>query len=134
MKLLFDEPGAALAREAVAESEALVTAPIAYPEVRSALASARSDRRFDEDEFVKLRRLFEARWPNFSKVELNNAIVASAGEIAERQALRALDALHVASALRFAQGTADRVVFASWDRQQRAGAAAEGLALFPEDL
>jgi predicted nucleic acid-binding protein len=55
-------------------------------------------------------------------------VAALAGDLAERHALRANDAIHLASAL--AARVSD-LVFVSWDAELRHAAAKSGLALAP---
>ena len=51
------------------------------------------------------------------------------GALGARHALRALDAIHVATALALAEAGP---VVVSWDRRLRRAAVAEGLAVYPE--
>ena len=60
---------------------------------------------------------------------IDEALVRTAGELAERHRLRAADAMHLASAMRVRDaGT----VFVSFDRRLRDAAAAEGFDVLPE--
>jgi len=61
-------------------------------------------------------------------VELTPQVGALAGDLAEALALRANDAIHLASAL---AGAVHDVVFVSWDVELRHAAARAGLALAP---
>ena len=63
-----------------------------------------------------------------SLVDPEPQLIAAACEIAERHALRALDAIHLATALLLAEMP---VVVASWDRRLRAAALDAGLGLAP---
>ena len=54
-----------------------------------------------------------------------------AGSLADRQALTALDALHLASALSLHE-PGEHVAFVTFDRRLREAALAEGLAVLPE--
>ena len=132
MKLVVAEAESAEAQAASDAADSLVTSPIVYAEVRAALARSRVQRRMQPSEIDHARRELDARWMHFAKVALDDQVVLHAGDVADRHALRALDALHIASALAFAEGAADAITFVSWDRRQRLGAAAEGLALLPE--
>jgi uncharacterized protein len=64
-------------------------------------------------------------------VEPRTEIVELAGKLAERHALRAYDAVHLASAL----ALRDRLVaFATWDRGLADAAHASGLAVVRSDV
>ena len=63
-------------------------------------------------------------------VELDPAVARVAGDVAERFELRALDAVHLASAL--ALGGRETVVM-TWDRTLAAAAATAGLGIAPSD-
>ena len=63
-------------------------------------------------------------------VELDPAVARVAGDVAERFELRALDAVHLASAL--ALGGRETVVM-TWDRTLAAAAAIAGLGIAPSD-
>ena len=117
---------------AAREADAIATSQAAYAEVRAILARGRRAKRFSDRDAALACALLDARWPNVAKVPVDDAVGVRAGEIAGRHALRALDAIHVASAasLRGDQ----HIIFASFDRDQREGAHREGLALFPESL
>lgn len=134
MKLVIDEAQTADARALTDAADVLITSPIAYAEVRAALGRSRAEGRFGQADLHRASRELDQRWTLIAKVDLSDTLAQSAGEIAERHVLQALDALHIASALAFAERAVDAITFVSWDRRQRAGAAAEGLALFPERI
>jgi predicted nucleic acid-binding protein len=68
-------------------------------------------------------------WPALAVVELDQRLVEEAARLAVEHALHSLDALHLAAALILPR---DDLVFASWDRRQRAAAGAQGLQLIPD--
>jgi uncharacterized protein len=68
-------------------------------------------------------------WPAFTIVEVDEDLVQRAGELALERDLRSLDALHLAAALLLADVD---IVLATWDRRLHSAAAAEGLAVAPE--
>lgn len=70
-------------------------------------------------------------WPAFAVVEVDQRLVEDAVGLAARHDLRSLDALHLAAALVLPR---EELVFASWDRRQRAAAAAEGLRIMPDSI
>lgn len=76
-------------------------------------------------------RAMRSEWPAFAVLEVDQALVERAAELALGHELRSLDALHLASALVL---PGEDLVVAAWDRRLRLAALEEGLALFPEHL
>lgn len=72
---------------------------------------------------------FTARWAAVAVIELDDQVSAAAAQLAGRRSLRALDAIHLASALEVAD---EELVFATWDRRLWDAAVAEGLTVLPE--
>lgn len=70
-------------------------------------------------------------WPAFAIVEIDQALVEHAAELALQRHLPSLDALHLAAALVL---PGDDVLFATWDARLHAAARAEGLSLLPKAL
>ena len=86
------------------------------------------------DPFPVAVRTLEVTWPEMAKVPVTDGLIAAAGDVSDRNTIRALDALHVASALNVSANSPEDVLFASWDRDQRKAARREGLVLFPAEL
>jgi predicted nucleic acid-binding protein len=127
LKLLLEEPGADEAAGLWRSADLSVTGRITYTEARTALAAAvRSGRLSDEGHRITLG-LLRRRWRELHVIELDAGLGEAAGDLAERHALRALDAVHLASAL--AGGR--RVVVATWDDRLAHSAREAGLAVAP---
>jgi predicted nucleic acid-binding protein len=126
--LLRDEDDRETARTLIAAMDASFTSRIAYPEARAALAAARRAGRLAPRAYPSALRDLDRAVGSFRIVELHPALARAAGDIAERFALRALDAVHLASAL--ALGGSDTVVV-TWDRTLASAAAAAGLGIAP---
>lgn len=108
----------------------VASASVGYVEARSALAAARRARRISAPRAVLSQAELDARWAELLVVDLDHRLVDSAGELAEQHALRALDAVHLASALAFDDVN---LVVATWDGELRRAAVASGLAVAPQD-
>lgn len=77
------------------------------------------------DSYPAAREQLELLWNAVDPVEVDGDVVARAGDLAEQHALRAYDALHLASA----ESVADsETVLVSADRELLAAARARGLA------
>lgn len=101
LKLFVTESGSSTARQAWQAGGTIVSARLLYAEARAALASARRDpgRAFGDSELAQARQALEGAWLRMAKVDASEAIIVAAGDLAERQALRGYDAVHLASAL-----------------------------------
>ena len=126
--LLRDEEDTDVIRSLVAAMDMTFTSRIAYPEGRAALAAARRAGRLTPRDHAMATRDLERTIASFRIVELHPALARAAGDVAERFALRALDAVHLASAL--ALGGRDTVVV-TWDRALASAVAAAGLGISP---
>jgi uncharacterized protein len=126
--LLRDEEDRETARELIAAMDVSFISRIAYLEARAALAAARRAGRSRPSEHRTALHDLERAVASFRIVELHPTVARAAGDIAERFALRALDAIHLASA--FALGGRDTVVV-TWDRTLASAAAAAGLGIAP---
>jgi predicted nucleic acid-binding protein len=75
------------------------------------------------------RRELEEFWSAVVGVEVSRELIEDAARLAERHTLRAYDAVHLASALLV--GGAEGIALSCWDKELRAAAGREGLALEP---
>lgn len=111
VKLYAEEAGSDEVREAVGDARATAVSEICYVEARSALARREREGFFSEEEHdlaaEQLRRDFEEV---YVLRPVTGGIVSLAGDLARRHALRAYDAVHLATALDLreeARGLAD---------------------------
>lgn len=132
VKLIIDEDGHTVAAALWAASRRIVCGRLGYPEARAALAAAARLGRLDPAGLFAAKTQFERRWARVRVVELDAALARRAGDLAERQALRGYDAVHLASALLAGERT--ELVLVCWDGRLRSAAAAEGLRLAPAQV
>ena len=76
-------------------------------------------------------RDFEADWDHYLILEATEPLIKRAGKIAETHALRAYDAIHLASARILKDKLAETVSFASWDERLTFAARKEALDAMP---
>jgi uncharacterized protein len=126
--LLRDEVDSETVHGLIAAMDVSFVSRIAYPEGRSALAAARRAGRLTTRAYPTALRDLDRAVGSFRIIELHAAVARAAGDVAERFALRALDAVHLASAL--ALGESDTVVV-TWDRTLSSAASASGLGVAP---
>ena len=72
----------------------------------------------------------ESLWRGLYVHAVNNELLARAAKSAGDHALRAYDAVHLATALSFAAG-GETLEFACWDKELREAAQARGFGLLP---
>ena len=70
-------------------------------------------------------------WSSFGVVEVDQALVEHAAELALTRDLGSLDSLHLAAALVL---PGEDLLFATWDRRLHVAAGGEGLNLLPDRL
>jgi len=99
IKLLIDEAGSGTALAAWAGGSQMTASPLLFVEARAGLAAAQRGRRMTAEDLVAAKREFGALRVHFYQVQLDSALLAHAEELAEREALRGYDAVHLASAL-----------------------------------
>ncbi len=128
VKLFVDEKGSSEVRELVAQASWVATSMIASPEARSAFARQVRDRVLSARQHQVVKAAFEENWPRFLVLHFRDQLREVAGEVAETYALKALDAIHLASYLELSK-TVRPVRFSSFDSQLcRALASAFGRA------
>ncbi len=125
---LTGEEGSDVARRLWEAANGLLTSSITYPEARAALAAAARGRRLSPAEHRAARRQLEAALDQVQVVELSRDLAITAGDVAERHALRGADAIHLASALVLMP---DPVVLITWDRALGRAAVDAGLRVAP---
>jgi predicted nucleic acid-binding protein len=125
VKLVIDEAGSQAARELWAAAEPPVCCRLAYVEARAALAAARRAERLTKPQLAAAKRGFDTVWGQAGVVEVSEDLILDAAALAERHALRAYDAVHLAAARE-----ARVAAFVSTDDDQLQAAIAEKLVTF----
>ncbi len=128
LKLLVEEPGTDQARPGWRWWDPAMSTIVLYAEARAALAQARRLGRLGPTEFAIARAELESRWEQMVGLACTPSVVSDAGELAETEALRGYDALHLATALAVGE---PELVFVTWDAELAAAARRNGLAVAP---
>ena len=79
-------------------------------------------------------QVFRSEWPQFVRVQINEALVGRADTLAWELGLRGYDAVHLAAALLWQDGIGESVTFATYDIRLWQAAGATGLVPAPADL
>lgn len=102
VKILIHEPGSASAVRAWQAADSVVSSRLLPAEARAALAMARRQRRLSASQHAQAKAALTTHWQGVFVVEVTEPVIEDAGELAEQDALRGFDAVHLASARRAA--------------------------------
>ena len=131
VKILLREADAGPARELWRSASRRSTSVVAFVEARAAIAAAHRDGRLTVALALDRRAELDRRWEELEPVGLDDEILQLAGSIADDEGLRALDAIHLATALYVADA---RTLFVTWDRRLAGAASRLGLAVAPASI
>ncbi len=126
VKIYVEETGSTSVRQKAHEAEGLATSRIAYAETRAALARKLRERGLSRTDYHSVVEDLNRDWEDYFIADVSDAVVKSAGTLAEKHALRGADAIHLASALTLVK-QATRVVFSCFDGRLDRAARKEGL-------
>ncbi len=129
VKLYAEEDGSGLVRQGVRDSDLIATSLMAYAEARSALARKSRSREISHPALTQCKKEFERDWLRLHRLPIDEMLIRKAGQLAEEHALRALDALHLATADSLQIALREAVIFACFDGALNEAAEARGLAL-----
>jgi predicted nucleic acid-binding protein len=129
VKLYAEEPDSNEIAGRVQAADIVATSILSYAEARAALSRKFREKGIDKNEYKRVKNELETDWEHYFVLNLNNNLVKSAGDLAEKHALRGFDALHLASALEIKRLTSLPVTFSSSDARLRAAAQDEGLVM-----
>lgn len=126
VKRYVEEDGAAQARVLLGRHR-LLSSAILPVEALAALGRRRDAGDLSEANHAAILGRLQRDRAHWELVDPTRTVLARAEQLAGGQGLRALDALHVASALEFGSSTELRVPFITADRRQREAARRSGL-------
>ena len=123
----MEEEGSLKIETLVRSSEATATSIVSYAEARAAFARRFREKSFTSDEHDRLKAFFDKDWRNYFILNITQDMVKLAGNLAEKNALRGFDSIHLASALTLHQEVSTPVVFSCFDNKLETAAMREGL-------
>jgi len=126
VKRYVEEDGAGPSRVLLGRHR-LLSSAILPVEALAALGRRREAHDLSEAHFAAILGRLQRDRVHWELVDPTRTVLGRAEQLAGRQGLRALDALHIASALEFETSTAFRLPFVTADRRQREGAERAGL-------
>ena len=128
VKLFLVESGSPNVVSWTETASVLITSRITYAEARAALARGRRIGLLSASDLRVTVAELDAAFRTYAVIEVTEAIVRRAGQLADTHALRGYDAVHLAAALE-ASCDDDAVVFATFDHALADAARREGLRL-----
>ncbi len=130
VKLYVEEVGATTVRRVVHGATQVGTSRVTYAEARAAFARRARERGFSTSAYKELIRSFDQEWETYVRLDVTEPLIKLAGDLAERHALRAYDAIQLASALTLQRELqAVQVGFVAADRHLLEAATQERLAI-----
>jgi predicted nucleic acid-binding protein len=126
VKRYVEEDGATQSRVLLGRHR-LLSSAILPVEALAALGRRREARDLSDADYAALVGRLQRDRVHWELVDATRAVLGRAEQLAGGQGLRALDALHVASALEFETATELRIPFITADRRQREAADRAGL-------
>lgn len=127
VKLYVPEPNSAEVKQFVENAEFAAISRVAYAEARAAFARKRRERTVTPRDYRTLVQDFDGDWDNFFLVDIPENLIKRAGRLAEKHALRAYGAVHLASAITVREQGNQPVSFACFDERLSRAARREGL-------
>jgi predicted nucleic acid-binding protein len=127
VKLYVQEEDSGDVAKLVSDAEAVATSIIAYAEAQAAFARKLREKGISDEDHKIIKNDLARDWENIFVIKLTDAVVRSAGDLAEKRSLRGFDALHLASALELQKTVPLPVQFSSSDARLRESAKEEGL-------
>jgi predicted nucleic acid-binding protein len=131
VKLYVVEEGSTRVQEAVAATETVATATIAFVEARAALNRRRREGSLSRKDYHHTVNELETDWEQYVLLEVTRGVIRRAADLTHIHPLRAYDAIHLASAMALKERIEGPMFFASWDSTLGSAAKREGLRLVP---
>ncbi|HEU4431293.1 MAG TPA: type II toxin-antitoxin system VapC family toxin [Myxococcota bacterium] len=104
VKLYVEEEGGVETRALVDRVDGTYSVRVSYVEARAAFGRLLRAKAMSAREHGSILRRFELDWAGLGMVEVSDALVRSAGALAEKHALRAFDATQLAAVLELRDG------------------------------
>ncbi len=97
VKLYVTEAGSDVVHQLVGAASIVATSTVAYAETRAALARLRREGGLTASKLAVAKRELEEQWPTYLTLETTDMLSRTAGDLAERYALRGFDSIHLAT-------------------------------------
>lgn len=133
-KRYISERGSTEVEALLRKAEVVGTGLITRAEVSAAVARLVRTRSLQRREGEAILNAFRNHWTELTAIQLTEAVVAEADNLAWEQGLRGYDAVHLACALTWQRGLDRDVTLATFDVNLWEAGQRVGLAVWPESL
>jgi predicted nucleic acid-binding protein len=127
VKLYIEEDGSSQIDLLVQSSKFTATSLIAYAEAKAAFSRRFREGAFLLDEYNYLKEVFDNDWSRYLILNVTEAVIRQAGNLAEKHALRWFDYIHLASALTLHRELSTPIIFSCFDDRLKKASEIEGL-------
>ena len=127
IKLYVEEPDSEDIKRRVTESDIVATSLVSYAEARAALARKFRLKGLAKSGYEVIKVDLDSDWDSFFVLNLTDALVRTAANLAEKRGLRGYDSIHLASALELKRAVSSMVIFSLSDERLSEAARLEGL-------
>lgn len=134
VKRYYEEPGSLRIREQWTSADRIFTSRVAYAEVHAALARKRREGGLPKQLFRTIVSAFEADWPAYDQILVDDATLAEVRRLVVKYPLRAYDAIHLAAAIWLRQHLGDPMEFWVSDDRLEAAARRERLTVVNPEI
>lgn len=132
LKCYVNEPGALETRQLAAQAAQIGIVAVGKAEAAAALSKAQRMGKLPPDAVESVWRAVCRDWSALVCLQINDALVNRAADLALLHGLRGYDALHLAGALIWQEALREPVWLATFDRQLWRAARDLGLPVWPE--
>lgn len=129
VKLYVEEGDSDHVVELVESAKVTATSIVAYAEARAAFAGKHRENALNSREYRRLVSTLNEDWESYLIVQMQDEIVRTAGDLAEKHGLRGFDAIHLSSAMALRNGLKTPIVFSSSDQRLNDASRSEGFRL-----
>jgi predicted nucleic acid-binding protein len=134
IKFYITEKGSDLITSWVSLSRLEGTAMVTWAEIAATFAKGERSGAITKSVAQNGWQQFMKDWNSIIVIEVSEALIRQAGDLAWKHQLRGYDAMHLASTLSWQQSTGEPVTLITFDRQLWRAGKQEGLEVLPDDL
>ena len=134
VKRYVAEAGSAQVGQIITQANVVGTALISRAEVSAALGKAVRIGTLAAEQGAAALQVVRAEWGSLVRIQITEAVIAHADDLAWRSGLRGYDAVHLAAASLWQDALGEPVTVATFDRQLWQAAGAGGLIPWPDHL
>ncbi len=127
VKLYLNEVDSAVMHDVVDADIQLATSRLTYVEARSAFARRRREKDYTLAREHELIHLLDATWQGITPIDVTESLILSAAGLVTEHAIRAYDAVHLASALKLQRDIRRPITFVAFDSSLNRAATKERL-------